>query len=78
ISLLTGLVEPIGGLVGSSIVNFGQFFLPWGMAIAAGSMLFVIVDEIIPEIDRESIAQEGTLGIMTGFVAMMFLDITFG
>jgi zinc transporter, ZIP family len=48
------------------------------MAIAAGSMLFVIVDEIIPEIDRESIAQEGTLGIMTGFVGMMFLDIALG
>ena len=78
ISLLTGLVEPIGGVVGASIVNFGQAFLPWGMAIAAGSMLFVIVDEIIPEIDRESIAQEGTLGIMTGFVTMMFLDIAFG
>ena len=78
ISLLTGLVEPVGGAVGASIVNFGQAFLPWGMAIAAGSMLFVIVDEIIPEIDRESVAQEGTLGIMTGFVAMMFLDIALG
>lgn len=78
ISLLTGLVEPIGGIVGASIINFGQGFLPWGMAIAAGSMLFVIVDEIIPEIDRESKAQEGTLGIMTGFVAMMFLDIALG
>lgn len=78
ISLLTGLVEPIGGVVGASIVNFGQAFLPWGMAIAAGSMLFVIVDEIIPEIDRESVAQEGTLGIMTGFITMMFLDIAFG
>ena len=78
VSLLTGLVEPIGGFVGSSIVNFGQIFLPWGMAIAAGSMLFVIVDEIIPEIDRESYAQEGTLGVMAGFVTMMFLDITFG
>ena len=78
ISLLTGLVEPIGGVFGASIVNFSQSFLPWGMAIAAGAMLFVIVDEIIPEIDRESIAQEGTLGIVTGFVAMMFLDIAFG
>ena len=78
ISLLTGLVEPIGGVVGASIVNFGQAFLPWGMAIAAGSMLFVIVDEIIPEIDRESKAQEGTLGIMAGFVTMMFLDIALG
>ena len=78
ISLLTGLVEPIGGVIGASIVNFSQAFLPWGMAIAAGSMLFVIVDEIIPEIDRESVAQEGTLGIMAGFVTMMFLDIAFG
>ena len=78
ISLLTGLVEPVGGALGASIVNYGQSFLPWGMTIAAGSMLYVIVDEIIPEIDRESIAQEGTLGIMTGFVAMMFLDIAFG
>ena len=78
ISLLTGLVEPIGGVIGASIVNFSQVFLPWGMAIAAGSMLFVIVDEIIPEIDRESVAQEGTLGIMAGFVTMMFLDIAFG
>ena len=78
LSLLTGLVEPVGGFVGSSIVNFGQSFLPWGMAIAAGSMLFVIVDEIIPEIDRESSAQEGTVGVMAGFVTMMFLDIAFG
>ena len=78
ISLLTGLVEPIGGLVGAGVVSFGQAFLPWGMAAAAGAMLFVIVDEIIPEIDHQSIAQEGTLGIMGGFVAMMFLDIAFG
>lgn len=78
ISLLTGLVEPIGGVVGASIVSIGQIVLPWAMAAAAGAMLFVIVDEIIPEIDRESITQEGTLGIMTGFITMMFLDMAFG
>ncbi len=78
VSLLTGLVEPVGGIFGATVVSFGQSVLPWGMAAAAGAMLFVIVDEIIPEIDRESIAQEGTLGIMTGFVSMMFLDIAFG
>lgn len=78
ISMLTGLVEPIGGAIGAGVVSFGQSFLPWGMAAAAGAMLFVIVDEIIPEIDHKSIAQEGTLGIMSGFVAMMFLDIAFG
>jgi zinc transporter, ZIP family len=78
ISLLTGLVEPIGGMLGAGIVSFGQFILPWGMAFAAGAMLFVIVDEIIPEIDRKSCAQEGTLGIVAGFVLMMFLDIALG
>ena len=78
ISLLTGLVEPIGGVVGASIVSVGEIVLPWAMATAAGAMLFIIVDEIIPEIDRESVTQEGTLGIMTGFVTMMFLDMAYG
>ena len=78
ISLLTGLVEPVGGIVGASIVSVGQIVLPWAMATAAGAMLFIIVDEIIPEIDRESVTQEGTLGIMTGFVTMMFLDMAYG
>ena len=78
VSLLTGLVEPIGGIVGASLVNIGYAVLPWAMATAAGAMLFVIVDEIIPEIDRESITQEGTFGIMTGFVTMMFLDMAYG
>lgn len=78
VSLLTGLVEPIGGIFGASIVSLGQAILPWGMAFAAGAMLFVIVDEIIPEIDRKSCAQEGTLGIIAGFVSMMFLDVSLG
>jgi ZIP family zinc transporter len=52
-----------------------QPLLPWGMAIAAGAMLFVIVDEIIPDIDQKSMGQSGTLGVMAGFVVRMFLDI---
>ena len=71
-------IVSVGLILGAGVVSFGQAFLPWGMAAAAGAMLFVIVDEIIPEIDHQSIAQEGTLGIMSGFVAMMFLDIAFG
>lgn len=78
ISLLTGLVEPIGGLVGVSIVHLGNFILPWGMAFAAGAMLFVISDEIIPESHRKGLEKEGTIGIMIGFVTMMFLDIALG
>lgn len=78
ISLLTGLVEPIGGLVGASVVTLGNFVLPWGMAFAAGAMLFVISDEIIPESHRKGIEKQGTIGIMIGFVTMMFLDVALG
>ncbi len=78
VSTLTGLVEPVGGIIGAGIVNIAAEALPWGMAFAAGAMLFVIVDEIIPEIDQKSLGQQGTLGVMVGFVIMMFLDIALG
>ncbi|BAY32300.1 hypothetical protein NIES2107_41880 [Nostoc carneum NIES-2107] len=78
ISLLTGLVEPIGGLIGIAVVNIANFILPWAMAFAAGAMLFVISDEIIPESHRKGLEKEGTMGVMLGFVLMMFLDIALG
>jgi len=78
IALLTGLVEPVGGLVGAGIVSLAQFLLPWGMAFAAGAMLFVISDEIIPESHRKGFEQEGTLGVMFGFAVMTLLDISLG
>ena len=66
LSLLTGLVEPIAGVLSASIVNLGRTFLPWvlGRSLClgalsqgglAGAMLFVIVDQIIPEIDRANV-----------------------
>lgn len=78
VSLLTGLVEPLGGLIGAGVVTMTQLLLPWAMAFAAGAMLFVISDEIIPESHREGFEQEGTIGVMLGFVLMMFLDIALG
>jgi ZIP family zinc transporter len=78
ISTLTGLVEPVGGIFGAGVVSLAQGALPWGMALAAGAMLFVIVDEIIPDISQKSLGQSGTLGVMVGFVMMMFLDIALG
>ncbi|OUL30667.1 ZIP family metal transporter [Nostoc sp. T09] len=78
ISLLTGLVEPIGGLIGLGVVNIANFILPWAMAFAAGAMLFVISDEIIPESHRQGLEKEGTIGVMVGFVIMMFLDTALG
>ncbi|MEO1623454.1 MAG: ZIP family metal transporter [Cyanobacteria bacterium J06632_3] len=78
VATLTGLIEPVGGLIGASVVSFSASLLPWGMAFAAGAMLFVIVDEIIPDIDQKALGQVGTLGLMVGFVVMMFLDVTLG
>lgn len=78
ISLLTGLVEPVGGLVGAATVAISGAILPVAMGFAAGAMLFVISDEIIPESNRLGYEKAGTLGLMVGFVLMMLLDVTLG
>lgn len=78
IALLTGLVEPIGGLLGAGIISVSSVILPWGLAFAAGAMLFVVSDEIIPESHRKGFAKQATFGVMVGFILMMFLDITLG
>ena len=75
ISLLTGLVEPIGGLFGVGVVSVAQGILPWAMGFTAGAMLFVICDEILPESQKAGIERDGTIGTILGFVVMMFLDI---
>lgn len=78
VALLTGLIEPVGGLVGAGAVSIAQPILPWGMAFAAGAMLFVISDEIIPESHSRGHENEGTLGVLLGFIVMMILDTTLG
>lgn len=77
IALLSGLVEPIGGIMGAGFVSLAKIFLPCGMAFAAGAMLYVISHEIIPETHRKGHEQAATWGLMLGFVVMMFLDIIF-
>ncbi|MDX2213014.1 MAG: ZIP family metal transporter [Oculatellaceae cyanobacterium bins.114] len=78
ISLLTGLVEPVGGLLGAGAVSVLQAVLPVAMGFAAGAMLFVISDEIIPESHRLGYEKAATAGVMVGFVMMMFLDVALG
>lgn len=78
IATASGLVEPIGGLVGAGAVAIAQPVLPLGMAFAAGAMLFVISDEIIPETHRAGDTRIPTFGLMIGFAAMMALDVLFG
>lgn len=74
----TGLVEPVGGVLGVTAVTLATSLLPWGLAFAAGAMIFVISDEIIPETHRPGMAKFGTAGLMIGLVVMMFLDVTLG
>jgi len=74
IATLTGIVEPIGAFIGVSIVGVAKFFLGFGMAFAAGAMIFVVSDEIIPETHTKEHSRQVTFGILVGFVIMMFLD----
>lgn len=75
-SFLTGLVEPIGCLVGAVVVGWSQGFLSWSMAFAAGTMLFVVCQEILPKI-YSNVEGEGKLGAIFGFLVMIFLDAVF-
>jgi ZIP family zinc transporter len=77
-ALATGLVEPVGGLLGVTAVTIAAPLLPWGLAFAAGAMIFVISSEIIPETHRKGSKMAGTFGLMIGFVVMMVLDTTLG
>lgn len=78
IALLSGLVEPIGGVFGAVAVSVSLAVLPWGLAFAAGAMLYVISGEIIPETHEGGREQLATLSLVGGFVLMMVLDVVLG
>ncbi|SFB96968.1 ZIP family metal transporter [Salipiger profundus] len=78
IAALTGMVEPIGGLLGAGIITLSEPLLPWGLAFAAGAMLYVISHEIIPETHRSGHQNKATLGLSIGLVLMLFLDVWLG
>jgi ZIP family zinc transporter len=73
----TGLVEPIAGLLGVAAVSVFQPLLPWGLGFAAGAMIFVISNEIVPETHRHGHEGMATAGLMIGVVLMMVLDVVF-
>jgi ZIP family zinc transporter len=77
LALVTGLVEPIGGLLGVSIVFVAVALLPYGLAFAAGAMIFVVGDEMVPESHAGGNARVATWGLIIGFFLMMTLDNVF-
>jgi ZIP family zinc transporter len=78
IATLTGLVEPVGGLLGITMVTVFQPLLPIAMGFAAGAMLFVISEEIIPETHSKGRSRHATFALMGGFIVMMMLDNLLG
>jgi len=74
IATLTGLVEPVGGLLGITMVTLFSSILPLAMGFAAGAMLFVISEEIIPETHSKGRSRYATFSLMFGFILMMALD----
>ena len=78
VAALTGLVEPVGGLIGAAAVSVSEPILPWGLCFAAGAMLYVISHEIIPETHRRGFQNEATTGLIVGLCLMLFLDVWLG
>ena len=77
VASFTCVVEPIGGFLGVSILSIAKPLVPYGMAFAAGAMLFVTVEELIPETHSRGNVRESTIGIILGVVVMMILESIF-
>jgi ZIP family zinc transporter len=75
---LSGMVEPIAGIIGAVAVGLSRPALPYALSFAAGAMIFVTVEELIPESHRHGNTDIATLGTMLGFAAMMLLDVGLG
>lgn len=74
----SGMVEPIAGVLGAAAVLIMRPILPYALAFAAGAMIYVVVEELIPEAQTESNSDVATIGAMLGFAVMMSLDVALG
>jgi ZIP family zinc transporter len=75
---LSAIVEPIAAVIGAVAVTFFTPILPYALAFAAGAMIFVVIEEVIPETQRDKYTDIATLGFIGGFIIMMSLDVALG
>lgn len=75
---LSAIVEPVAGILGAYLVTIATPILPYALSFAAGAMIFVVVEELIPESQRGFESDYSTIGAMLGFTVMMFLDVALG
>jgi zinc transporter, ZIP family len=74
----SGMVEPVAGLIGAAATLLMRPILPYALAFAAGAMIYVVAEELIPESKREGHSDIPTIGVMFGFAVMMILDVALG
>jgi zinc transporter, ZIP family len=75
---LSAIVEPIAGVIGAFAVFYMEPILPFALAFAAGAMIYVVVEEVIPETQRDKYTDRSVLGFIGGFLTMMILDVGLG
>lgn len=75
---LSAIVEPIAGVIGAAAVLYFVPVLPYALAFAAGAMIYVVVEEVIPETQRDKYTDIATMGFIVGFLVMMVLDVVLG
>lgn len=78
IGSMSAVVEPVFGVLAAALAGIVSRMMPFLLAFAAGTMIYVVVQELIPEARLENGDKSGTLGFMTGFLVMMILDVTLG
>jgi len=74
----SGLVEPVDGVIGAAAVIWMRPLLPYALSFAAGAMIFVVVEELIPESQLDKNTDLATVSAMLGFALMMALDVGLG
>ncbi|HQA70067.1 MAG TPA: ZIP family metal transporter, partial [Aggregatilineales bacterium] len=75
---LSAVVEPVAGVLGAAAVLLMRPILPYALAFAAGAMIFVVVEEVIPTASREGSGDIATMGVIIGFAVMTLLDVALG
>ena len=72
----SGIVEPIAAVITLLLTSKIERILPYLLAFAAGSMIYVVVNELIPDFQKNKFSEIGTIGLTIGFLLMMILDVT--
>ncbi|MEM9024321.1 MAG: ZIP family metal transporter, partial [Bacteroidota bacterium] len=75
---LSAIVEPLAGVVGAAAVLIFTPILPYALAFAAGAMIYVVIEEVVPETQRDKYTDVATMGFIGGFIVMMTLDVALG